>query len=341
VGFLVALVAIIMAQKQANSKFTFGFARADILGALTSLLILWTVTIYLTIEAIYRIITWCNGNGKPVDGKIMFIVACGGVLVNLCLAGLFSQEHGGTLSLHDCSGHDHGHDHSSHTEEVHDCAGHDHGHDHSSHTSKLLHGDGHSSHTSKLPVKDVHDCAGQDHGHDHSSHTSKPPVKEAHDCTGHDHGHDHSSHTSKPPVKEAHDCAGEDHGHDHGHSHSSHKIVPVKEKNDHDGGIINEMELGTLGGAFNVVEHQSVSSDESYKNGIDLNMYTAYFHVMTDLAQSVVVAFAGLIIWFKPHLQIVDPICTLIFSLMVMRYFLFLLCNDFFYLFFDLEQARV
>jgi Co/Zn/Cd efflux system component len=35
---------------------------------------------------------------------------------------------------------------------------------------------------------------------------------------------------------------------------------------------------------------------------------------MTDLIQSVGVALAGLLIWYKPEWQIIDPICTFLFS---------------------------
>lgn len=49
----------------------------------------------------------------------------------------------------------------------------------------------------------------------------------------------------------------------------------------------------------------------------NVNLHAAYIHVMADLAQSVVVLVAGLIIWAKPQWQLADPICTLIFSVLV------------------------
>lgn len=48
-----------------------------------------------------------------------------------------------------------------------------------------------------------------------------------------------------------------------------------------------------------------------------MNLHAAYIHVLADLAQSVVVLIAGLIIWAKPTWQLADPICTLIFSILV------------------------
>jgi zinc transporter 2 len=46
----------------------------------------------------------------------------------------------------------------------------------------------------------------------------------------------------------------------------------------------------------------------------DVNMEAAYLHVLTDLMQSAGVALAGLVIWWRPAYQIIDPICTLLFS---------------------------
>lgn len=48
-----------------------------------------------------------------------------------------------------------------------------------------------------------------------------------------------------------------------------------------------------------------------------MNLHAAYLHVLADLAQSVVVLIAGLIIYIKPTWQLADPICTLIFSILV------------------------
>ena len=49
----------------------------------------------------------------------------------------------------------------------------------------------------------------------------------------------------------------------------------------------------------------------------NVNLHAAYIHALADLAQSVTVLIAGVIIWQKPNWQITDPICTLIFSILV------------------------
>lgn len=62
------------------------------------------------------------------------------------------------------------------------------------------------------------------------------------------------------------------------------------------------------------VEKDCKSSEKKERN---VNLHAIYLHVLADLAQSVVVLLAGLIIWWKPTWTMADPICTLIFSILV------------------------
>ena len=68
---------------------------------------------------------------------------------------------------------------------------------------------------------------------------------------------------------------------------------------------------------FDNATHDHASECGPHKKGRNVNLHAAYIHVMADLAQSVVVLIAGLIIWKNPTWQLTDPICTLIFSIMV------------------------
>lgn len=45
---------------------------------------------------------------------------------------------------------------------------------------------------------------------------------------------------------------------------------------------------------------------------VDANLEAAQLHVLADLAQSIGVALAALVIILKPDWQIVDPMCTLL-----------------------------
>ena len=48
-----------------------------------------------------------------------------------------------------------------------------------------------------------------------------------------------------------------------------------------------------------------------------MNIRAAMIHVIGDLCQSIGVCIAGLIIYLKPSLHIIDPICTFLFSIIV------------------------
>jgi zinc transporter 2 len=50
----------------------------------------------------------------------------------------------------------------------------------------------------------------------------------------------------------------------------------------------------------------------------NVNLRAAYLHVMADLAQSVAVLIAGLIIWVRPDWHVIDPILTLGFCILVL-----------------------
>ena len=69
-GFAVSLFAVALAQKRPSTNYTYGYHQAEILGALTSVLIVWAMTGVLLFEATRRFI-----NLAPVDGRLMLIMA--------------------------------------------------------------------------------------------------------------------------------------------------------------------------------------------------------------------------------------------------------------------------
>ena len=62
-------------------------------------------------------------------------------------------------------------------------------------------------------------------------------------------------------------------------------------------------------------DHQSHQHHGEKKRNI--NLHAAYIHVLGDLAQSVAVLIAGLTIWWKPDWRAIDPICTILFCMVV------------------------
>jgi solute carrier family 30 (zinc transporter), member 2 len=96
---------------------SFGYHRAEILGALGSIMLIWGIIIYLFIEAIHRIV-----DPEKIDGEIMLITAVVGLFCNII----------SIFTLHSCGG-DHGHHHHGHSH-----GGHEHDH-HEDEGRKLSH----------------------------------------------------------------------------------------------------------------------------------------------------------------------------------------------------------
>jgi len=89
----ISIASIKLAQRVATKSFSFGYARAEVLGAMVSVMLIWALTGILVYEAINRLITL-----QEVDGLIMFIVACIGLAVNLLMMvvlGGHGHSHGG------------------------------------------------------------------------------------------------------------------------------------------------------------------------------------------------------------------------------------------------------
>ena len=117
-SFVIALVAVKITKWPASRNFSFGYARAEVLGALGSITLIWLLTFGLIWEAMQRIYDWTEGDMEEVDGKIMSMVAVFGIFVNIFLAVIFSGDGEASFSLHSHD-HSHGHEH-----------GHVHGHGH-------------------------------------------------------------------------------------------------------------------------------------------------------------------------------------------------------------------
>lgn len=178
-------------------------------------------------------------------------------------------------------GHEHGHAHGHGHSHGH---GHGHGHEHSHEDD---HGNGHS----------------YDHGHGHS-HDDEHVHSHGSESQGtHDGQHGHSSHkhnTSR--LYHAHDDHEEkqhDHHHKgHEHSHGSDSLGEPLLKKSHSVSLCRDL-----------------SKKKPERN---INVQGAYLHVLGDLLQSVGVMIGGAVIWYQPRWKVIDPVCTLIFSVLVL-----------------------
>lgn len=78
IGIGFSVIGLIIAERNASTKFSWGFHRAEVFGALLSIFSIWLITVFLVIEAIRRFWT------KPeVVGKTMFILSLVCLVFNL------------------------------------------------------------------------------------------------------------------------------------------------------------------------------------------------------------------------------------------------------------------
>ncbi|ETV66773.1 hypothetical protein, variant [Aphanomyces astaci] len=143
-GFCISLFAIWVQTLPASSKMTFGFHRAEILGAIVSVLVIWVLTGFLVYAAIERFQDAISDSPQEhVDGKLMFIVAVLGLVVNLALMKILGHSHS-----HGIGGASHGHSHGGNDDHHDDHHGHSHGgdddHHGHSHGHDEEHGHGHN-----------------------------------------------------------------------------------------------------------------------------------------------------------------------------------------------------
>jgi len=95
-GFMISYFAIHMGARPSTFNMSFGYHRAEILGAMASIVIIWGLIIWLMIEAVDRLIT-----PTDIDGLVMLITAVVGLFCNI--VNIFTLHNFG-------GGHEH-HDH--------------------------------------------------------------------------------------------------------------------------------------------------------------------------------------------------------------------------------------
>ena len=124
-GFLISIISIYISRKVAKNNMSYGYHRAEIIGALVSIVLIWALTLWLLYEATLRIII-----PPQVDGFIMIIISIIGFSFNVIM-GIVLTKSGVAHShgLHKCDhdhDHEHEHEHSSdeeirlHTEDEHE-----------------------------------------------------------------------------------------------------------------------------------------------------------------------------------------------------------------------------
>jgi len=105
-SFMISLLAIWLAARPKSQKMSFGWHRAEVMGAIISVLMIWVVTGVLVYMAIQRLIT----KEYEINAEAMLITSGLGVVVNIIMgAGLHQHGHS--------HGGGHGHSHNTHAED--------------------------------------------------------------------------------------------------------------------------------------------------------------------------------------------------------------------------------
>lgn len=288
-GFVISLIAVSVSRLPANPSLSFGFSRAEVLGAFVSIFFIWALTAVLCVFAIIRLF-----NPTPVNGPLMVGLGIIGLLVNVILTMVLGH------------GHSHGHDH-------------DHDHDHS-HSHSHSHSNHDFSHSHTVP--DSNHCGDEENPSLRATTitTTDKNTEELHSPNPHD--DEHSNHSS----------------HQHPHRHNgteSSESIPVSatdgispqlnEENSHDNSNSNSNSHVHI----HPSSHEHTAQDPAKKKkssfmgalfGSDiqsLNLRAAYLHAVGDMLQSIGVIVAAIVICIDPSLSFVDPLCTLLFAVLV------------------------
>lgn len=108
-SFMISLFSLYMANRPKTRKMSFGWYRAEVIGALTSVLLIWVVTGVLVYMAVQRILYM----DFEIDAPIMLITSAIGVGVNIIM-GISLHSHGHS---HGGGSGEHSHGHSKQKKE--------------------------------------------------------------------------------------------------------------------------------------------------------------------------------------------------------------------------------
>ncbi|CAO3611499.1 unnamed protein product [Cunninghamella blakesleeana] len=87
-SFIVAIIAIYLAEKPPTKRHSYGFHRAEVIAAIISVFTIWILTGFLVTEAFHRI-----SHPQKIDAKVMCVTASIGVLINIILAYVLGGHH--------------------------------------------------------------------------------------------------------------------------------------------------------------------------------------------------------------------------------------------------------
>lgn len=289
-GFLISIFSIYISQKKADKEMSYGYHRAEVIGALVSINIIWGLTFWLLWEATYRII-----HPTSVNGLIMLITAVIGFVFNIIMGLILYYEN---IELR-INFHDHGHQHGDEGGHGHSHGG-GHGHSHGgSHGHSHGGGHGHSH-------GENHDHGKSEENPQESDPQTKPLIE------------------NNPPDDEPREKIDEERLLKYESLNDPFsKSRTLLEDHDEDAHKRNAFGRDSTILVKNISEHKGSIDDtttlaHSKGEAGDININAAFIHIIGDAIQNLGVVIAGLIIYYFPQYHIADSICTYLFSLIVL-----------------------
>ncbi|KAI8120982.1 Zinc transporter 2 [Lucilia cuprina] len=255
-SFMISLFAIWIAGRPSTQRMSFGWYRAEVIGALASVVMIWFITAILVWLAIQRVIN----QDFELNANIMLITSGLAIVVNIIM-GVQLQH-----------GHSHG-------------GGLGHGH---SHGGKSKKSDKHNKNNdlSMSPAQ--------------KSSSILPTFTNDSNC---------SNVCPTPPTERLEQGVSPD------AELPSAGIQTFSYQNSRSVSEINsEMSAVMAETAVGGHHHGGLAGKEAQ----NINVRAAYIHVLGDMVQSIGVFVAALIIYFKPEWSLADPICTFVFSIIVL-----------------------
>ncbi|KAL4497071.1 hypothetical protein ABPG72_002227 [Tetrahymena utriculariae] len=222
-GFFISIFSVWIGQRPASSKLSYGYHRAEVIGAMASIVLIWGLTILLLYEATHRVIT-----KEAVNEPLYMLITAGfGLFCNIVMAKVLHSAPG--HSHHGCShGHSHGHSHDHHHSHDHD-HDHDHHHDHDhDHDHDHNHDNKHHSHDHSHKSKKNQKNKGSSKCSSHDDNSNKfdsdqQNNQQAGNCQTQEDKKSKNNESNQITKQHSHDHEHEhnhDHDHDHDHKHS-------------------------------------------------------------------------------------------------------------------------
>ena len=112
-GFIISIISIYISRKIAKNNMSYGYHRAEIIGALVSIVLIWALTIWILYEATLRIIVT-----RQVNGLMMIVIGILGFSFNVIMGIVLAKS--GVRHSHGLHRHDQYHGHTLKNEHHHD-----------------------------------------------------------------------------------------------------------------------------------------------------------------------------------------------------------------------------